>query len=68
MSLKLPDQIAASTAPGAGPMMAAYAVGQLRNVTVNDGIITYLKRIDATLAPFNGRFIIHGGAKEMLEG
>lgn len=26
------------------------------------------KKIDATLAPFHGRFIIHGGEKEMLEG
>lgn len=68
MSLKFLDQNPASTAPNRGPLMTAYAVGQLRNVTVNDGIIAYLERIDATLAPFHGRFIIHGGAKEVLEG
>ena len=48
--------------------MTAYAIGQLRNVTINQGIVDYLKGIDATLAPFGGRFIIHGGVKEVLEG
>jgi uncharacterized protein (DUF1330 family) len=28
----------------------------------------YLRRIDATLAPFGGHFLIHGGRIEMLEG
>jgi uncharacterized protein (DUF1330 family) len=28
----------------------------------------YLRRIDATLAPFGGRFVIHGGKTEVLEG
>lgn len=48
--------------------MTAYAVGLLRNVRVNDGIVAYLRGIDATLEPFGGRFIIHGGKKEVLEG
>lgn len=48
--------------------MTAYAVGQLRNVRLNDGIVAYLRGIDATLEPFGGRFIIHGGPKETLEG
>ncbi|MFG6083349.1 DUF1330 domain-containing protein [Paracoccus litorisediminis] len=48
--------------------MTAYAVGQLRNVQMNDGIVDYLHGIDATLAPFGGRFIIHGGTRETLEG
>ncbi len=46
----------------------AYAVGFLRNVRLDEGIVAYLRGIDATLRPFGGRFIIHGGAKEMLEG
>ena len=45
-----------------------YAVGHLRNVEMGSGIIAYLEAIDATLAPFNGHFIIHGGTKHMLEG
>jgi uncharacterized protein (DUF1330 family) len=28
----------------------------------------YLRGIDATLAPFGGRFVIHGGKTEVLEG
>ncbi|MDH6268752.1 uncharacterized protein (DUF1330 family) [Rhizobium sp. SG_E_25_P2] len=48
--------------------MTAYAVAHLRNITVNQGVIDYLKGIDATLTPYEGRFIIHGGPKEELEG
>ena len=48
--------------------MTAYAIGHLRNVTLNQGIIDYLHGIDATLEPFGGRFIIHGGPKDEREG
>ena len=48
--------------------MTAYAIGQLRNVDVNQGILDYLHGIDATLKPYDGHFIIHGGRKEQLEG
>jgi uncharacterized protein (DUF1330 family) len=30
--------------------------------------VQYLKRIDATLEPFGGRWIIHGARAEVLEG
>jgi uncharacterized protein (DUF1330 family) len=48
--------------------MAAYALAHLRRVTMGPPIVEYLQRIDATLAPFNGRFIVHGGSIEVLEG
>lgn len=48
--------------------MTTYAVGHLRNVDVNADIVAYLQKIDATLAPFGGYFIIHGGEKTVLEG
>ncbi|AWM86627.1 DUF1330 domain-containing protein [Microvirga sp. 17 mud 1-3] len=48
--------------------MSAYAVGHLRNVTMGPAIVEYLERIDATLAPFGGRFLIHGGLPETVEG
>ncbi|WP_274628796.1 DUF1330 domain-containing protein [Arvimicrobium flavum] len=48
--------------------MTAYAVANLRNVNVGPDIVEYLARIDTTLAPFGGRFIIHGGPKTVLEG
>ncbi|MGL4287005.1 MAG: DUF1330 domain-containing protein [Phreatobacter sp.] len=48
--------------------MSAYAIARLRNVRVGPQIVEYLQRIDATLAPFGGRFIIHGGKADLLEG
>jgi uncharacterized protein (DUF1330 family) len=48
--------------------MTTYGVGILRDVKMGPPIVEYLERIDATLAPFDGHFIIHGGRNEMLEG
>jgi uncharacterized protein (DUF1330 family) len=48
--------------------MEAYAIGHLRAVAMGPAIVEYLERIDATLQPFGGRFIVHGGPVEMLEG
>ena len=48
--------------------MTSYAIGHLRKVEMGPDIVTYLEAIDATLAPFGGRFVIHGGEKEHLEG
>jgi uncharacterized protein (DUF1330 family) len=49
-------------------LMPAYALGHLRQVTMGPPIVEYLEKIDATLAPFNGKFIVHGGSIEVLEG
>ena len=48
--------------------MTTYGVGILRDVKMGPPIVEYLERIDATLAPFDGHFVIHGGGNEMLEG
>jgi uncharacterized protein (DUF1330 family) len=48
--------------------MPAYAVAHMRHVTMGPPIVKYLEKIDATLAPFGGRFIVHGGEIEVLEG
>ena len=48
--------------------MASYAVGILNRVEMGPAIVEYLERIDATLAPFEGHFIVHGGQKAVLEG
>jgi uncharacterized protein (DUF1330 family) len=48
--------------------MPAYAIGHLRNVVMGPAIVEYLERIDATLEPFGGRFIVHGAIPEVLEG
>ncbi|MBG6066239.1 DUF1330 domain-containing protein [Micromonospora ureilytica] len=48
--------------------MTAYALAHLRKAPIHADVLTYLERIDATLAPFAGRFIVHGGAIDVLEG
>ncbi|MFC0508982.1 DUF1330 domain-containing protein [Micromonospora costi] len=48
--------------------MSAYALAHLRRAPVHDEVLEYLERIDATLAPFGGRFLVHGGTVEVLEG
>jgi uncharacterized protein (DUF1330 family) len=48
--------------------MKAYAIAQLKNVVMGPAIVTYLEKIDETLAPFGGKFVIHGGPIEALEG
>jgi uncharacterized protein (DUF1330 family) len=46
----------------------AYAFCHLTEVDFGAEIIEYLERIDATLAPYDGRFIVHGGDAEVAEG
>jgi uncharacterized protein (DUF1330 family) len=48
--------------------MTAYAIAHLRNVELGADIVDYLQKIDATLAPFGGHFLIHGAAPEIVEG
>lgn len=48
--------------------MTTYAVGILTDVKMGPAIVEYLERIDATLAPYDGHFVVHGGEAEMLEG
>jgi uncharacterized protein (DUF1330 family) len=46
----------------------AYAVAYLRDVDFNEEIIRYMREIDATLTPFGGEFIVHGGRLTAVEG
>ncbi len=48
--------------------MPAYAIGHLRNVVMGPAIVEYLERIDETLEPFGGHFIIHGALPDVKEG
>ena len=48
--------------------MSAYAVCNLTETRFGPEIADYLRRIDATLAPHRGRFLVHGGRIEVLEG
>jgi uncharacterized protein (DUF1330 family) len=48
--------------------MSAYGIAHMRSVTMGPGIVEYLQRIDATLKPFGGRFLVHGATPEVVEG
>lgn len=48
--------------------MTAYAVAYMHDVDFNAEIIEYLERIDETLAPFGGKFLVHGGRQLAKEG
>jgi len=49
-------------------MPAAYAIAHLHNPTANEDVVEYLERIQATLDPHHGRFLVHGPAVEVREG
>lgn len=50
------------------PSTKAYAVAYLREVDLGPAIVAYIEKIDATLAPYGGRFLVHGGRLTGLEG
>ncbi len=45
-----------------------YALAYLRDVDLGPAIFDYLRRIDETLVPHGGRFLVHGGQIEEMEG
>lgn len=48
--------------------MSAYGFAHLRARRPHPQILEYLERIQATLDPFEGRFVIHGPPTEVVEG
>lgn len=48
--------------------MSAYAVAHVQSVTFGPDIVEYLRRIDSTLAPYGGRFLVHGDPADVREG
>jgi uncharacterized protein (DUF1330 family) len=47
--------------------MTAYAIAHLRTPTVNDDVLEYLERIGDTMAPYGGRFLVHGAEVQVIE-
>lgn len=48
--------------------MSTYAIAHIRDVAFGTDIVEYLLRIDAALADFEGRFVVHGEEAEVVEG
>ncbi|MGW7103109.1 DUF1330 domain-containing protein [Streptomyces sp. NPDC054838] len=48
--------------------MTAYAIGHIRPETMNEEILRYIEEIQATMDPFDGRFLVHGAQVEVMEG
>jgi uncharacterized protein (DUF1330 family) len=48
--------------------MAAYALAHLRATAPHAEVLEYMRKIQATLDPHSGRFIVHGGAIDVREG
>jgi uncharacterized protein (DUF1330 family) len=48
--------------------MAAYALAHLYNPNPHPEVIEYLERIQDTLDPFEGRFLVHGARVLVAEG
>jgi uncharacterized protein (DUF1330 family) len=48
--------------------MAAYALAHLRDTDRHPEILEYMEKIQATLDPFFGRFLVHGGDIDAREG
>jgi uncharacterized protein (DUF1330 family) len=48
--------------------MTAYALAHLRQNSVHEDVIVYLERIQSTLDPFGGHFLVHGPQVDVLEG
>ncbi|WP_329118030.1 DUF1330 domain-containing protein [Streptomyces sp. NBC_01465] len=50
--------------------MTAYAIGNLRptEALVHEDVIVYIERIQSTLDPFGGRFLLHFATPEVREG
>src|SRR5215218_6358453 len=59
----------AGDVPQGGFEMAAYLINHLRQPgVVNPEVLDYLGQVQATLDPFDGKFIVQGGEVEVLEG
>lgn len=48
--------------------MPAYALAHLRTPTLHPDVLDYIERIQSTLDPFGGRFLVHGAEVDVREG
>ncbi|MER6790227.1 DUF1330 domain-containing protein [Streptomyces sp. NPDC000658] len=48
--------------------MTAYAIAHLQEAAPHAEIAEYMERITGTMAPYGGRFLVHGAQHEVKEG
>jgi uncharacterized protein (DUF1330 family) len=48
--------------------MTAYVMAHVHSTNFGAEIIEYLRRVDATMRPFGGQFLVHGGPVVAVEG
>ncbi|QFU88965.1 hypothetical protein YIM_18930 [Amycolatopsis sp. YIM 10] len=69
MSVITSGVIDALTRLGQHGFMTAYALAHLRrSESVHPAVLEYMSRVQATLDPFGGRFLVHGGELDVREG
>ena len=49
-------------------MASAYAIAHLRTPNLHPEVVEYMERIQATLDPFDGRFVVHSPNVDVMEG
>jgi uncharacterized protein (DUF1330 family) len=48
--------------------VTAYAIARLQEAAPHAEIAAYMERITGTMAPYGGRFLVHGARHEVKEG
>lgn len=48
--------------------MPAYALAHLYEIAPHPDVFDYIERIQSTMDPFGGRFVVHGADPEVIEG
>lgn len=48
--------------------MTAYAIGLFRTNELHIDVVEYLEKLQSTLDPYDGKFLVHGGDVESYEG
>ncbi|MGH3298938.1 MAG: DUF1330 domain-containing protein [Trebonia sp.] len=48
--------------------MTAYVMAHVHATNFGPEIVEYLRKVDATMEPFGGRFVVHGGPVDAVEG
>ncbi|MEV0589464.1 DUF1330 domain-containing protein [Nonomuraea sp. NPDC050310] len=51
-----------------GETMSAFALAHLKNPNSHPDVLEYMERVDETLVPFGGWFVVHGAEPDVREG